>query len=370
MIEIPTKKGKVSIHHGDCLSVLQDLPDESVNCCITSPPYYGLRDYGHDAQIGLEETPDEYVDRLVEVFREVKRVLKSDGTLWLNLGDSYAGSGGQGTKPNIISEKNNSSRGGKPIKKGKLKQKDLIGIPWRVAFALQEDGWYLRQDIIWAKGVSGQKNIWNNAYRAAIREGLDEESASRIADAVDPLHGSVMPESVKDRCTKSHEYIFLLSKSPKYHYDHIAVKEENADPNRKNYATSKRTYSEGNTDQIPGERTVRNDGFAKYANGEIPDGRNRRSVWAIMPKKSIVAEHYAAYPTALVETCIMAGCPEKGVVLDPFGGTGTTGAVAIAMNRDAILIELNSDYVEIIQKRMVEVEKSLHDPLEKWFDFD
>ena len=283
-----------------------------MNCCVTSPSYYGLRDYGVDGQIGLEQTPDEYIKKLVDVFREVKRVLRDDGTLWLNLGDSYAGSGmGAANYPESASEKQLSNHGSTTasgraafIPNG-LKPKDLIGIPWRVAFALQADGWYLRSDIIWAKP-------------------------------------NPMPESVKDRPTKSHEYIFLLSKLRKYYYDYESIKETcvNGDstsprgsrgtsPNagrRKQDQTGNRTY------------TGFNDRYEPVAK------RNKRDVWTITPKPYRGA-HYATFPSDLVEPCILAGCPEEGIILDPFVGSGTTIMVARNNNRHGVGLDLSWKYL-------------------------
>jgi len=313
---------------GDCLSILPTLHDKSVHCCVTSPPYFGLRDYGHDGQIGLEPTPDEYVSKMVQVFREVRRVLRDDGTLWLNLGDSYAAQRGGSPMPAETLAGGISGHGDKVAKRGResaylphrnaaslgLKHKDLMGIPWRVAFALQADGWYLRQDIIWHKP-------------------------------------NPMPESVTDRCTKAHEYMFLLSKSERYHFDAEAIREENADPTRTNYTPGKRAYAEGNTDQCPGKRTRRNDGFEKYAEGAICQGRNKRSVWTVCTKPFRGA-HFATFPPDLIFPCIMAGCPADGVVLDPFNGSGTTGMVALQNGRRYVGIELNPEYVALSVERM------------------
>lgn len=321
----------VQILHGDCRETLKTLPDASVNCCVTSPPYFGLRDYGHEGQIGLEESPDAFVQQMVAVFREVRRVLRDDGTLWLNLGDSYARSAeneesklaslhtmGVGQKK---AHEAGAMRKGKNRPPEGLKQKDLIGIPWRVAFALQADGWYLRQDIIWHKP-------------------------------------NPMPESVTDRCTKAHEYIFLLSKSARYFYDAEAIREDNVNPDRKNYTPGKRAYAEGNTEQCVGDRTRRNDGFEKYAKGEMCVGRNKRSVWTVTTKPYAGA-HFATFPADLIRPCILAGCPVGGTVLDPFGGSGTTGQVAMEEGRNAILCELNADYVGLIRKRIGGVTPSL-----------
>jgi DNA modification methylase len=298
----------VTIHNGDCIEVLRTLPDESVQCCVTSPPYWGLRDYGHDSQIGLEATPEAYVGRMVEVFREVRRVLREDGTLWLNLGDSYAGnatSGGQ--------NKNDGGPAvrvsGVPTKTGdNLKPKDLVGIPWRVALALQADGWYLRQDIIWHKP-------------------------------------NPMPESVTDRCTKAHEYVFLMAKSERYYYDAEAVSEASKYPEDNRKARQKASDYEsmmGNSGQI--RAVINPKGARSYLT------RNRRSVWTVTTKPYGGA-HFAVMPPDLVKPCILAGCPEGGVVLDPFMGSGTVAAVAQDAGRRAIGIELNPEYCKLIAKR-------------------
>ena len=307
------------IINGDCLTELKKLPNESVNCCVTSPPYYGLRDYGCEGQIGLEKTPEEYVEKMVAVFREVRRVLADDGTLWLNLGDSYAnnkdgntqGSSTSGlhyTNPNKDLEQfRNEQQFKKRVPLG-LKPKDLIGIPWRVAFALQADGWYLRQDIIWSKP-------------------------------------NPMPESVRDRCTKAHEYIFLLSKSAKYYYDNEAVKEPNAPATveRAKYHWCKPDTKAAQYQDMNGLN--RNE---TYPMNEA--GRNRRSVWTITTKPYKEA-HFATFPEELIIPCIKAGCPKGGVVLDPFAGSGTTGVVAEKLGRDYILIELNPKYIEMADNR-------------------
>ena len=302
------------IYHGDCIQSMKHLPDESINCCVTSPPYWGLRDYGHDEQIGLEETPEEYVAKMVAVFREVKRVLKQDGTLWLNLGDSYSGSGGAGyqfgdpKKPRINHFKNPN------LKIVNCKPKDLVGIPWMVAFALRSDGWYLRQDIIWHKP-------------------------------------NPMPESVTDRCTKSHEYIFLLSKSAKYYYDAEAIAEKSLtkDNGIRNRDMTRLNNTPGRTRM--GGLTTNN-----Y------DLRNKRSVWTVSTKPYTEA-HFATYPEELITPCILAGCPENGVVLDPFMGSGTTACVAIKSGRLWVGCELNQDYINIAEKRIdvVQHNKALED---------
>ena len=294
----------INIHTGNCLDILPTMEAGSVNCCVTSPPYFGLRDYGNDEQIGLEETPEAFVESMVNVFREVKRVLADDGTLWLNLGDSYAHNV---KEHNTKSEKQCSNRGTRtmdtPVRNfdgSGIKTKDLIGIPWRVALALQADGWYLRQDIIWSKP-------------------------------------NPMPESVTDRCTKAHEYIFLLSKKPKYFYDAEAVKEDTG-----RIGGKPRQF--GATKQ---EGTMRQDIGETF----VDDGtRNKRSVCEVTTKPYSGA-HFATFPPDLIKPCILAGCPTGGTVLDPFGGSGTTGMVALELGRSAELIELNPDYVDIIEQR-------------------
>ena len=344
----------VDIRCGDCLDVLREMPDRSVHCCVTSPPYFGLRDYGVDGQVGLEDTPAEYVAKLVGVFREVRRVLRDDGTLWLNLGDSYASK-----------------------RVGRLKHKDLVGIPWHVAFSLRADGWYLRQDIIWHKP-------------------------------------NPMPESVTDRCTKAHEYVFLLTKSPRYYYDANAIREP-----------IKPTSGKINGAPLRGPHVMKEGARRTEPRSyNVIKGANRRSVWTITTKP-FKGAHFATFPPDLVEPCILAGtsergaCPECGApwvrkmsgmkykppvveagernvddsrgdktrkldgksaawrdavasqrtlgffsscecgkepvpatVLDPFGGSGTTGMVAARHGRRSTLIELNPEYVEIMRARI------------------
>lgn len=305
----------VKVINAACRAALRDMPEQSVNCIVTSPPYFGLRDYGNAAQIGLEQTPDAFVAELVGVFREAHRVLRDDGTLWLNLGDSYgatggdtysgfnerwSGTGGAGSKQNAALDglKGRKSSTG-------LRPKNLIGIPWRVALALQADGWYLRQDIIWHKP-------------------------------------NPMPESVKDRCTKAHEYVFLLSKSPRYYFDFEAIR----DPG---------TYPSG-TKAAKGsaERIAQKGVNSRPPEYKIYDGkRTKRSVWTVSTKPFSGA-HFATFPPDLIEPCILAGCPIGGTVLDPFGGAGTTGMVADRHGRNAVLIELNSDYAEMARKRIAD----------------
>ena len=290
------------IHCGDCLEILRTLPTESVNCCVTSPPYYGLRDYGVSGQIGLEQSPEEYVAKLVDVFREVRRVLRDDGSFWLNLGDSYAANRGYQVPDNKHIDVGNS-KGMNATSIG-LKPKDLIGTPWRVAFALQADGWYLRQDIIWHKP-------------------------------------NPMPESVKDRCTKAHEYVFLLSKSARYFYDCEAVKEDGP-----TYIRKASGYNGFDATHIGNNQKG---GFADK--DTVTHGRNKRSVWTI-PTKPYKGAHFATFPPALVEPCILAGCPAGGTVIDPFFGSGTVGAVAVKHGRDFVGIELNPEYIALAEKRI------------------
>ena len=399
------------IIQGDCLEKLKELPDGIVDCCVTSPPYYGLRDYGTgtwvggdpncphrrlskysdktitghaqaelagnvgdaiyktvcplcgavrvDKQIGLEETPEEYVQKLVEVFREVRRILKNDGTLWLNIGDSYAAERGGTHQPaeTLAGGKHGYTEDGDIVNRGRehgynptrnasaigLKHKDLIGIPWMLAFALRADGWYLRQDIIWAKP-------------------------------------NPMPESVKDRCTKSHEYIFLLSKSQKYYFDHEAIQEEAIWKDDKRASKERIAYE--------GKRTQGTDSHAqqsfvafshkRYKNLEykgqqnhsmherrsegLPDieyvVRNKRDVWSV-PVQPIREAHFATFPEKLIEPCILAGSRVGGAVLDPFFGSGTTGRVSVRLNRSYIGIELNPEYIEIEKRRTNNIQMTL-----------
>lgn len=357
---------EVQIINGDVMDGLRLLEDESVHCVVTSPPYWGLRDYGtaeweggdpdcdhkgqplasekntlgggkgqrgpgykvtefampfkavclkcgalrRDKQIGLENTPQEFVDRMCDVFREVRRVLRDDGTLWLNMGDSYA-SGGKGGGGSFMSERGDAAWSSRSAVNGwrspppGLKHKDLVGIPWRVAFALQADGWYLRQDIIWHKP-------------------------------------NPMPESVTDRCTKAHEYIFLMTKEARYSYDADAIRERWADT---------RNGASGDTQQAYHAALGRDTTTTTCGAGPKVSGRNKRSVWTITPKP-YKAAHFATFPEQLAELCIKAGCPEGGTVLDPFGGAGTTGLVAAKLGRDAVLIELNPEYAQLADDRI------------------
>ena len=361
------------IYVGDNIESLRAMPDKCIDCCITSPPYYALRDYGtgtwvggdpncehknaelssrfirtmtdtsvkqktnigsdvreyvrvcpdcgavrEDKQVGLEETPEEYVDRLVTIFREVKRVLKDEGTLWLNIGDSYYGSvGGRGTdyhdsRTDVVQSGNKGFNDMKfaPVLTKKhevLKPKDIIGIPWLLAFALRADGWYLRQDIIWHKP-------------------------------------NPMPESVKDRCTKSHEYIFLLSKSPKYYFDHEAMQEK-ADP--KNEARYKCAFNVGKEQENFRPDSAPNTAGLKEYTGM----RNKRDVWTVNPAHYKEA-HFATFPEELIFPMVLAGCPKGGVVLDPFMGSGTTAVVAKRENRNYVGCELNEEYVKMAENRI------------------
>lgn len=315
------------IYHGDARNVLPTLDAESVQCVVTSPPYWGLRDYGIDNQIGLETTPDDYVQTMVEVFREVKRVLRDDGTLWLNLGDSYAGSGkgqmGDGTSANINNKQSTnkgSSTGGLPTDYGHMKPKDLVGIPWRVAFALQADGWYLRSDIVWAKGVSFCPDY----------------------------SGSVMPESVTDRPTKSHEYLFLLTKSARYYYDVDAVRESMSSTP---HAPGNKQRS-GITMQDRHKQGLSTDPSADPRRTWATNGtRNLRTVWTINPQPYSEA-HFATFPEKLVEPCVKAGSQKGNTVLDPFAGSGTTGLVAGKLGREFVGIELNPEYIRLANDRI------------------
>ena len=310
-----TERNGSRILRGDSVEMLKTIPDGTADCCVTSPPYYGLRDYGKEGQIGLEETPDEYIDGLVSVFREVRRVLRDDGTLWLNIGDSYAGNSNRGTKlqGNPEFNKNRPSRELTLLPKKSVpnscKPKDLIGIPWMLAFALRDDGWYLRQDIIWHKT-------------------------------------NPMPESVRDRCTKSHEYIFLFSKKPKYYFDSDAIK-ENAKPDN-----SVRDRDHSKLNNTPGRTRMGGLKTNHYTK------RNKRDVWRIATRPYKEA-HFATFPEQLIEPCILAGSRPDGIVLDPFFGSGTTGVVAEKYGRRYIGVELSEEYIELAKKRLDGVQMTL-----------
>ena len=292
---------------GDAVECLKLLDAESVHCCVTSPPYFNLRDYGTPGQLGRETTPEEYVERLVEVFREVRRVLRPDGTLWLNIGDSYT-SGGRKTRdfdPKLPAR----SVDRRPQTPAGMKPKDLMGIPWLLAFALRADGWYLRQDIIWHKP-------------------------------------NAMPESVRDRCTKCHEYIFLLSKSERYYFDADAIREKALESSKARY---KSAFNCGQKELAGcGRGTVapNSPGMRKFTGY-----RNKRSVWSINTA-GYRGAHFAVFPEKLVEPCILAGCPRGGIILDPFMGSGTTGVVAKKLGREFIGIDINPDYFMMATKRV------------------
>ena len=371
----------IKIVNGDALTVLRTMKSNCIQCVVTSPPYWGLRDYGGAPQIwggdpnckhefserrwytensaaktngsveafskagaqnaqrlkdarwrtdatcqhcgawrgalGLEQTPNDFVAHITEIFREVRRVLRDDGALWLNLGDSYVGGGRGGNPPESAYQKQATNAGSIsgaaknkwPIPDG-LKHKDLVGIPWRVAFALQQDGWYLRQDIIWAKP-------------------------------------NPMPESVRDRCTKSHEYLFMFSKQPRYYFDADAIAEPLARPDE---ATRKTPGKFGGANKwVEAQKQSRYHSGNEYR-GTSTGTRNRRSVWTITTKPFKEA-HFATFPPDLVEPCILAGSPEWSVILDPFAGSGTVGMVANKLNRHAILIELNASYCQMAERR-------------------
>lgn len=321
----------------DALTGLKHLDTGSVNCCVTSPPYYGLRDYGVDGQIGLESTPEEYISRMVGVFREVWRTLRDDGTLWINMGDSYARSGmGAANYPDKTGKKQLTNKGSMSAK-GRaglrfegMKPKDMIGIPWMLAFALRADGWYLRQDIIWAKP-------------------------------------NPMPESVTDRCTKSHEYIFLFSKSPHYYFDAETIAEPVTESTKKRLHQDVE-HQEGSS-RVPGKSngnmkavapryggnkyTADPETFFRTKSGNAyvyHAKRNKRDVWTVSTKPFKEA-HFATFPPELIKPCILAGCSEGGTVCDPFMGSGTTLVTANELDRNGIGFDINPDYCEMANKR-------------------
>jgi DNA modification methylase len=298
------------ILQGDVLDRLADLEDGSVQTCVTSPPYFGLRDYGHDGQIGLEAAPDEYVSRLVDVFHEVRRVLRDDGTIWLNIGDSYNADGrkgrahmGEGKNSGYSAWVNKTMEGTKP--------KDLLGIPWLTAFALRAVGWYLRSDIIWAKP-------------------------------------NPMPESVTDRPTKAHEYLFLLSKSARYFYDADAVREDASEVGIARGGRARITPAHSPPGTQPNRRSTSN-GDADW----LSAGRNKRTVWTVATQP-FPGAHFAVFPPKLIEPCVLAGSAPGDTVLDPFCGSGTTGLVALRHGRSFVGIELNPEYVELARRRIVD----------------
>ena len=317
------KENENRIICGDALETLKNFPDESINCSITSPPYYGLRDYHKKEQIGREKTVEEYLDRLINVFREVRRVLKKDGTCFIVIGDSYAGTS---SKKEQRDPKYPKGRNGQnPSITQKVlgyKSKDLMGIPWRLAFALREDGWYLRSDIIWHK-----------------------ENA--------------MPEACKDRPTRFYEHIFLLSKSPRYYYDYDSLAEPMKEVSKKRYVRGRskenKYLNENSGAKIQKINEAR--GYGQYKGDNIPQFRNKRDIWTINTT-SFRGNHYAAFPPKLAEICMIAGCPKGGIILDPFIGSGTVGLIALLHNRKYIGIELNEEYVNLTKKRIeTEVKK-------------
>ena len=270
----------INIISGNALDKLKEIPEQSIHTCITSPPYFNLRNYGHKDQLGLESSSEEFIQNLVNVFSQVKRVLRDDGTLWLNMGDTWD------------------------------KNKQLLGIPWRTALALQQDGWVLRSDIIWNKPA-------------------------------------VMPSSVRDRVTNCHEYIFLLSKNKKYYYDNESIKEDST------FKNSKGEFRPNGMASI-GKKNASKEGFeirSGLSNMKEQPKRNKRSVWTIT-NKPFKDAHFAVFPPDLIEPCVLAGCPEDGTILDPFAGSGTTGVVAQKHNRNAVLVELNEEYLKIARKRL------------------
>lgn len=308
-----------SIYCGDSIEVLRLWQNDCVDCCVTSPPYYGLRDYGAEGQIGLESTPEEYINRLTVVFREVRRVLKPSGSLWVIIGDSYAGSGKGAWKNKSVQKEvyipnPDGPEARMPNKWTGIKPKDLIGIPWMLAFALRADGWYLRQELIWSKPNG-------------------------------------MPESVRDRCGKSHENIFLLSKSPRYYFDADSIKQ----PAKK---SSLQRLHQNVEQQAGSARTTKNNGRMKAVIGGYrrPNDQtttlvNKRSVWQV-PTASFKGAHFAVYPEKLIVDCIKAGCPEGGIVLDPFMGAGTTALVAEKLNRHFVGCEIHRANVSLAFERL------------------
>lgn len=304
---------------GDAAQILKTLPQGSVNMCVTSPPYYGLRDYGEQEQIGIEKTPQEYIARLVEVFDEVHRVLADDGTLWLNIGDCYAGSGKgpmtlsqNGKNKDVFDMKNRIYE--VPKKWSGIKPKDLIGIPWMLAFALRERGWYLRSDIIWYKT-------------------------------------NCLPESAKDRPTKTYEHIFLLSKSRQYYFDYKAIQEPVKEVSRERYKRGRSDHSKYTGQQLQQNINRQREDFSAFDQ----QYRRKRDVWEVSTNTYKMDEHFAMFPEKLIEPCILAGSKVGGIVLDPFFGSGTTGAVAKRFGRDFIGIDLNARYLEKAKERIEKV---------------
>ena len=319
-LDVIEGRARWCVVEGDALASLRTLPDASVQCCVTSPPYWGLRDYGAEGQIGQESTPEEYVARLVEVFREVRRVLRDDGVLWLNLGDSYAGQsgGGQGATSQRAGRTNVAAQIRPTTRRGeRLKPKDLVGIPWMVAFALRADGWYLRSEVIWSKP-------------------------------------NPMPENVTDRPTRAHEYVFLLTKREWYFYDAAAIAERSVYPGDNRAA---RPDTRKSVDPMC------MDGGSRMRTGN-PTGetRNARDVWTIVGEPYAGA-HFATMPPELARRCILAGSRRGDVVVDPFGGAGTTALVALAHGRRAILCEINPDYIPLQRDRLAAVDTTPSEPI-------
>lgn len=320
------KENENKIICSDALETLKNFPDESISCCITSPPYYGLRDYHKKGQIGREKTVEEYLDRLVAVFREVRRVLKKDGTCFVVIGDSYAGTS---SKKEQRDPKYPNGRNGQDLsitqKVAGYKSKDLMGIPWRLALLLREDGWYLRSDIIWHK-----------------------ENA--------------MPEACRDRPSRSYEHVFLLSKSPRYYYDYEQMAEPMKEVSKKRYVRGRRADNKYLREDagIKVQKINEARRYGEYKGDNIPQFRNKRDIWTINTV-SFRGNHYAAFPPKLAEICMIAGCPKDGIILDPFIGSGTVGFVALMQDRKYIGIELNEEYCKLARKRIETEVKSLNE---------
>jgi len=308
-----------TILQGDARALLQTIPDNTIRCCVTSPPYFGLRDYGMSEQIGLESSLDDYITELVTVFREVRRVLTPDGTFWLNIGDSYAGSG-RGPEGNLGKDTQSRHVGHKrhAVVPVDMKPKDLMGVPWMLAAALRKDGWYLRSEIIWAKATSGQRDYLAHVAQAARAAGINPTQVDTLIASLNLPVGTAMPESVRDRPTRAHEQIFLLSKSRSYYYDNDAINEP-------------------------------------ALNGGV---RHVRDVWALNTS-SYKGAHFATFPPEFVRMCILAGSQPGDAVLDPFLGAGTTMAVAKQQGRACIGMELNPEYVELARARVAEIGNNL-----------
>ena len=308
---------------GDALETLKNFPNESINCCITSPPYYGLRDYHKKGQVGREATVEEYLNRLVAVFREVRRILKKDGTCFVVIGDSYAGTSSKKEQRDPKYPKGRNGQNSSITQKMLgYKSKDLMGIPWRLALALREDGWYLRSDIIWHK-----------------------ENA--------------MPEACRDRPTRSYEHVFLLSKSPRYYYDYEQMSEPMKGVSKKRYARGRKSDNKYLKENSGAKLQKINEArkYGEYKGDNIPQFRNKRDIWTINTV-SFRGNHYAVFPPKLAEICMIAGCPKDGIILDPFIGSGTVGFVALMQDRNYIGIELNEEYVNLARKRIkTEVKK-------------